>query len=536
MYSILHVAIKLLLCIAIYPSNNVAAATTQVTMLETNPYEYGQNITYLVTGVLGKCIWGTNIYTDDSNLSMAAVHAGILRVGETKNITIQILPGQTYYQGSTQNGVTSSSFDSWTGSYSFYTSSPCTYCTTPTMSATPAAAINSTNTSYTTLTPDTTMYTTNSSRTTSTSVTLTNYPNASLIATLPATAPNSTNTSYAPLTLPTATNSQNASYSTSTTNSQTISTSDIAAHSTTVLSIITTSSSAQVTAIASTTVQTSSVGNHSNSNFTVTTLPISSTNSTAISKPTVTSSALESSTVATTLGTSVNLVNYRDKVGQNLFFTITGAVGGSIWGTNIYTDDSNLATAAVHAGILRVGQTSTIIVKILPGQSSYTASNRNGVNSFSYGSWIGSYSFVSVASTTSTNVASTTTTPSPTTVSTTTSTTTVKSSSVGSSTTHVVLASTANLVNYRDKVGQNLFFTITGAVGGSIWGTNIYTDDSNLATAAVHAGILRVGQTSTIIVKILPGQSSYTASNRNGVNSFSYGSWIGSYSFFGVAR
>ena len=34
-----------------------------------------------------------------------------------------------------------------------------------------------------------------------------------------------------------------------------------------------------------------------------------------------------------------------------LCFEITVDQGGSIWGTGVYTDDSTLATAVVHAGI-----------------------------------------------------------------------------------------------------------------------------------------------------------------------------------------
>ncbi|HPD94027.1 MAG: hypothetical protein H6900_06525 [Rhodobacter sp.] len=89
-----------------------------------------------------------------------------------------------------------------------------------------------------------------------------------------------------------------------------------------------------------------------------------------------------------------NLVNYRNQVGQTLAFTVTGTASGSVWGSGVYTDDSSLAAAAVHAGVLRVGETGTVQVTILPGQQSYQASAANGVRSSNYGSWTGSYSFV----------------------------------------------------------------------------------------------------------------------------------------------
>ena len=90
-----------------------------------------------------------------------------------------------------------------------------------------------------------------------------------------------------------------------------------------------------------------------------------------------------------------NLVGYRGYNNQNYTFLLTGAAGGNIWGTIIYTDDSNLTTAAVHTGFVQVGQMRVVTVMILAGQSSYTGSTQNGVTSFGYGSWVGSYAFLS---------------------------------------------------------------------------------------------------------------------------------------------
>ncbi|MBL9200637.1 MAG: putative Ig domain-containing protein [Opitutaceae bacterium] len=91
-----------------------------------------------------------------------------------------------------------------------------------------------------------------------------------------------------------------------------------------------------------------------------------------------------------------------------------------------------------------------------------------------------------------------------------------------------------NLVGYRNRVGQVFQFTVTGSNSGAVWGTDVYTDDSTVARAAVHAGVLAVGETRTVTVTILPGRPSYAASTRNGVASASWGSWSGSYSFAGA--
>lgn len=94
-----------------------------------------------------------------------------------------------------------------------------------------------------------------------------------------------------------------------------------------------------------------------------------------------------------------------------------------------------------------------------------------------------------------------------------------------------VIAAPNNLVGFRNRVGQSLQFSVTGSTSGSVWGTGIYTDDSSVAAAAVHAGVVAPGQTAEVTINIVDGQSSYVATTANGVSSRSWGSWGGSYSF-----
>ncbi len=67
----------------------------------------------------------------------------------------------------------------------------------------------------------------------------------------------------------------------------------------------------------------------------------------------------------------------------------------------------------------------------------------------------------------------------------------------------VVQDDPGTLSNLRGQVGKLFAFRVTGAVGGSVWGTDVYTSDSRLATAAVHAGVLEVGKTGTVKVRII---------------------------------
>jgi len=86
------------------------------------------------------------------------------------------------------------------------------------------------------------------------------------------------------------------------------------------------------------------------------------------------------------------------------------------------------------------------------------------------------------------------------------------------------------LTTFRGQNGKTFLFDVTGQAGaGTVWGTDTYTDDSALASVAVHAGVLKDGERGAVKVTILPGEASYTGSTRNGVTSNPYMQWGGSY-------
>ncbi len=189
------------------------------------------------------------------------------------------------------------------------------------------------------------------------------------------------------------------------------------------------------------------------------------------------------------------LTYYRDQTGEVLYIEVTGDETGSVWGTDIYTDDSYLAAAAVHAGVLAQGETDIVMVTLLPGEDSYEGTIHNDVASMDYGEWSGSYSVEVILI--DYEIAA--------------------------------IPDPGTLFSYRDQVGETFTFEVTGDASASVWGTYFYTDDSNLAAAAVHAGVLEDGETGLVEVTILPGEESYTGSTQNDVTSWDYGSWSGSY-------
>ncbi len=80
-----------------------------------------------------------------------------------------------------------------------------------------------------------------------------------------------------------------------------------------------------------------------------------------------------------------------------------------------------------------------------------------------------------------------------------------------------------NMLNLCDPVGATYYFRVTGAADGSLWGTDVYTGDSALAMAAVHAGLVKVGETVVVKVIVEQPRTKYQGSVRNGVTSQDYG-------------
>ena len=62
-------------------------------------------------------IWGTDTYTDDSSVCTAGVHVGVITLEEGGTVTIEIRPGEDEYVSSERNGIESSAYPAWGGSF-----------------------------------------------------------------------------------------------------------------------------------------------------------------------------------------------------------------------------------------------------------------------------------------------------------------------------------------------------------------------------------------------------------------------------------
>ncbi len=58
---------------------------------------------------------------------------------------------------------------------------------------------------------------------------------------------------------------------------------------------------------------------------------------------------------------------------------------GTVWGSDIYTLDSSICSAAVHAGKLSLESGGSVEIEVRPGESAYKGSSRNGIKTNDYG-------------------------------------------------------------------------------------------------------------------------------------------------------
>jgi hypothetical protein len=86
-----------------------------------------------------------------------------------------------------------------------------------------------------------------------------------------------------------------------------------------------------------------------------------------------------------------------------------------------------------------------------------------------------------------------------------------------------------NLVGLQGQVGKSFSFEVTGEAAGDLWGTDVYTSDSRLAAAAVHAGKVRLGEKKVVRVTVVQPPGGFQGSTRNGVTSYSFGPYPGAY-------
>jgi hypothetical protein len=79
-----------------------------------------------------------------------------------------------------------------------------------------------------------------------------------------------------------------------------------------------------------------------------------------------------------------------------------------------------------------------------------------------------------------------------------------------------------NMSTLSDVVGTVYYFRATGMLEGQVWGSGPYTRDSIVGAAAVHAGLLKPGESAVLRLTIASARDQYPGSTKNGVTTSDY--------------
>ena len=91
-----------------------------------------------------------------------------------------------------------------------------------------------------------------------------------------------------------------------------------------------------------------------------------------------------------------------------------------------------------------------------------------------------------------------------------------------------------NFIELADPIGATYYFRVTGEENGMAWGTDVYSGDSRIALAAVHAGLVKVGHKAVIRVVSVAPPPAFTGSLRHGVTTHDFGRYGSAYTISAV--
>ena len=173
---------------------------------------------------------------------------------------------------------------------------------------------------------------------------------------------------------------------------------------------------------------------------------------------------------------------------------------GNVFGTTFYTDDSSVCKAGVHAGVIKDEIGGDLILLIANGEESYQSSYQNGVQAAAHGPNLRSITFKDAPQITR-----------------------IDCYEIGGSS------------RFSGPLGNR--FTVycekeCSKKENNVFGDQVYTDDSSICQAAIHAGLLtdKGGEIQFILEQ---GKQLYEGSLKNGIKSQRRGNYLRSFRILG---
>jgi hypothetical protein len=91
---------------------------------------------------------------------------------------------------------------------------------------------------------------------------------------------------------------------------------------------------------------------------------------------------------------------------------------------------------------------------------------------------------------------------------------------------------TSSATDYNGLIDKSIAYQCPadGTIG-TVWGSEPYTSDSSVCTAAVHEGQISLEDGGWVVIFMKAGEESYEGTSSNGVESTSYGPYESSFVF-----
>jgi hypothetical protein len=177
---------------------------------------------------------------------------------------------------------------------------------------------------------------------------------------------------------------------------------------------------------------------------------------------------------------------------------------GAVWGAGPYTSDSDLCTAALHAGVIgRDG--GEVSARLEDGQAEYTGSTANGVTTQRWGRYDSSIAFDAPAR------QAQVTKP------------LIPVFNADASTASAGEEAACTGLDYSGP--ETVCFCAPGqGADGSVWGSGPYVAGSDLCGAARHAEAIGLDGGVISVIRV-PGLTSYRGSERGGIRSQDWGEY-----------
>lgn len=87
----------------------------------------------------------------------------------------------------------------------------------------------------------------------------------------------------------------------------------------------------------------------------------------------------------------------------------------------------------------------------------------------------------------------------------------------------------ATMMGLCETPGDVYYFRVKGETAGTCWGTGTYTGDSQIAMAAVHAGLVKPDHEAIVKVTVVAPPPQFPGSAQHGVTSHDFGRFGSAY-------